>query len=178
MADVTKVLLDDHARLRRMFMAFSWGTYDQALSICDELIIGTTIKEELIYPVVREEIDARLAEEAEENNEDAKRLMGDLFETSPDDPQLASRVEKLKDVVFRNMQHEEKTLFPRINTAFKDELYEMGNQVFALRQELLAIKPERTPSRTTILTANTGWGKQGWGAGGPRRKSETANLGW
>lgn len=172
MADVTKVLMDDHARLRRMFKGFSWGTFDQAMAICDELIIQATIKEELIYPAVRDEIDGGLADQAEDGQEQIKEQMTAIYEIGPDDPSLDRMTKRLGEMVLRQLDMEEKQIFPRINTTYHDQLLEMGNQVFALRQELLAVKPTRG-TRAAPQTANTGWGKQI-----KRNTSQTANLGW
>ena len=159
MADATKVLLNDHQRLRRMLKGFTWGTYDQAMAICDEFIIQATVNDELVYPAVREKVDARLADRAEESQDNLKGLMGDICELEPDDPNLAMTVARFKDAAIRHMAMEEIDIYPKVNGAFRDTLYEMGNQVWALRQELLQVKPSRG-SRAQPLTGNTGWGKQ------------------
>lgn len=173
MADATKVLLNDHQRLRRMLNQFTWGTYDQAMAICDEFIIQATTNDELVYPAVREKVDARLADQAEESQDRLKGLMGDICELEPDDPNLAMTVTRFKEAAVRHMDWEEKVLYPGINRAYADTLYEMGNQLFAIRQELLQVKPVRG-QRAQPLTANTGWGKQLMG----REKSLTSSLGW
>jgi len=173
MADVTKVLIDDHARLRRLFKAFSWGTYAQAMNICDELIIQATIKEELIYPAVRDEIDPSLATKAEDGQERIKEEMAAICDLDSDDPSLDRMTKRLGETVLRQIEMEETMILPKINTVFHDQLLEMGNQVFALRQELLAVKPTRV-GRKAPETANTGWGKQLLG----RTKGGTANVGW
>jgi len=173
MADATKVLINDHQRLRRMLKMFSWGTYDQAMAICDEFIVQATINDELIYPAVREQVDGRLADRAEESQDNLKGLMGDICELESDDPNLAMTVIRFKEAAIRHMDMEEKELYPKINSAYRDTLYEMGNQVFALRQEMLQVKPTRG-ERAQPLTGNTGWGKQLMG----REKGLTANLGY
>lgn len=174
MAVITKVLMDDHQRLRRMFRGFGWGSFDQAMGICDELIIHTTIEEELVYPTVRDEIDDHLADQAEDEHEQAKQLMTQIWELQRDDPALINMMRKLQDAVFKHLDMEEKVMFPKLDQQPSDDIYELGRQAFALRQELLAVKPNRG-SYQMGLTANTGWGK---GANTGRNRSYTANLGW
>lgn len=175
MADITKMLLDDHARLRRMFKAFVWGTYDQAMTICDELIIHSTIEEELFYAPMREDMDASLADKAEDDHDRIKQLMAEVIELDPDDPALARAVSRLKEEVLRHLEYEEEVLFPKFNARFADDLYERGRDVFALRQELLAVKPDRSGP---LLSAQRGTANTGWGKSQRRSASETANLGW
>ncbi len=174
MADATKVLLNDHQRLRRMLKMFTWGTYDQAMAICDEFIIQATTNDEIVYPAVREQVDARLADRAEESQDHLKGLMGDICELESDDPNLAMTVVRFKEAAVRHMDMEERDIYPKINSAYKDTLYEMGNQLFALRQEMLQVKPSRG-SRLQPLTTNTGWGKQLLDKG---KGGLTANIGY
>ncbi|MGH9156220.1 MAG: hemerythrin domain-containing protein [Acidimicrobiales bacterium] len=173
MADATKVLINDHQRLRRMLKQFNWGTYNQAMAICDEFIIQATTNDELVYPAVRDQIDGRLADRAEEGQDHLKGLMGDICELEADDANLDMTVTRFKEAAFRHMDFEERDIYPKINSVYHDTLYEMGNQLWALRQELLQVKPIRT-ERAQPLTGNTGWGKQMMA----REKSLTSSLGW
>ncbi|HSH23838.1 MAG: hemerythrin domain-containing protein [Actinomycetota bacterium] len=172
MSDITKVLLDDHARVKRLFLRTAQGTedYEAALDVCDELVIHATIEEELVYPALRE-VNPHAADESEEEHEEVKELIAEIQDLDPDDPALRSMVLQLKRAFMRHVEKEEEVVFPQIDQAFPDQLLEMGSQAFAMRQELLAERQPRL-DKMKSLTANTGWGAN------RRRRSASGNMGF
>ena len=171
MSDITKVLRDDHARIKRLFLRANQATEDLdiALDVCDELTIHATIEEEIAYPALRE-LNSGLADESEDDHESVKELIAEIEDLDPDDPAMRSLMVQLQKAVTRHWEKEETVVFAVLEKGYPDMLYEMGNQAFAMRQELLGARP---PRRTTMKTgtANVGWAAK-------RRQSSTSNMGF
>lgn len=171
MSDITKVLRDDHARLKRLFLRASQEpeNLDIALDVCDELTIHSTIEEEIVYPALRQ-LNAGLADEAEDDHEEAKELIAEIEDLDPDDPAVDAMMTQLKKSVMRHVEREESAIFPVLERGLPDQSVELGSQAFALRQELLQQRPTRRSTMRTE-TANVGWSRA-------RRKSATSNMGF
>lgn len=171
MSDITKVLRDDHARIKRLFLRANQASEDVsiALDVCDELVIHATIEEEIVYPALAE-LDSRLAEEAEDEHEEAKEIIAEIQDLDPYDPAVAGLMVQLKKAVMRHVDKEEKVVFPVLERGLPDQLLELGSQAFAMRQELLGARPPRRSTLST-QTANVGWSRA-------RRKSATSNMGF
>ena len=172
MAELTKVLRDDHQRIKRMLDEFNAATpvnKSLALAIVDELKIHSTIEEELFYPLLRDRVDPGQADASEEEHHLMDQLAATIEETDDDDPDLISTVEQLRTVVLQHMKVEE-ALFPRMSADLTDDLTNLGPAAFRMRQELLQDVPERSAKPVGDLLANTGWG-------GPRRPG-LSNAGW
>jgi iron-sulfur cluster repair protein YtfE (RIC family) len=171
MSDITKVLRDDHARIKRLFLRANQASEDVsiALDVCDELVIHATIEEEIVYPALAE-LDSRLAEESEDEHEEAKEIIAEIQDLDPYDPAVTGLMTQLKKSVMRHVDKEEKVVFPVLERGLPDQLLELGSQAFAMRQELLGARP---PRRSTLVTqtANVGWSRA-------RRKSATSNMGF
>lgn len=171
MSDITKVLMDDHARIKRLFLRANQEpeNLDVALDVCDELTIHATIEEEIVYPALRQ-LNAGLADESEDDHEEAKELIAEIEDLDPDDPAVDAMMKQLKKSVMAHVEREEKTVFPVLERGLSDQLLELGSQAFGLRQELLQQRPPRRSVMSTH-TANVGWSKA-------RRKSATSNMGF
>ncbi|MGH9178578.1 MAG: hemerythrin domain-containing protein [Acidimicrobiales bacterium] len=171
MSDITKVLRDDHARLRRLFLRASQApeSLDIAWDLCDELTIHSTIEQEIVYPALAK-LDAGLAQRSEEEHEEAAEIAAEIEDLDPFDTAVFPLLVQLKKAVIRHIESEEKSVFPILEKAYPDQLLEMGSQAFALRQELMGARPtRRTQNRSA--TANWGWGNR-------RKESATTNMGF
>lgn len=171
MSDITKVLRDDHARMKRLFLRADQSSEDLeiALDVCDELTIHATIEEEIVYPALRE-LNSGMADESEDDHEGAKELIAEIEDLDPDDPAVRTMMMQLKKMVLRHVDKEEKVVFPVLERGYPDQLLEMGSQAFAMRQELLGARPTRRKTQRTE-TANVGWSAK-------RRQSSTSNMGF
>lgn len=171
MSDITKVLRDDHARIKRLFLRANQASedLDVALDACDEITIHATIEEEIVYPALRE-LNSGLADESEDEHEGAKELIAEIEDLDPDDPAVRTMMMQLQKAVLRHVEREEKVTFPVLEKGYPDQLLEMGSQAFAMRQELLGARPPRRKAMRTE-TANVGWSAR-------RRVSNTSNMGF
>lgn len=138
MSEALKVLIDDHHKVRDLFKQFGGGTdHELALKICQELTIHATLEEEIVYPVLRRDVGPELADEAEEEHEEAKTLIMQVQAMESGDPELPMVMARLERTVEHHVQEEENEAFPKLEEQTTEDLYEMGNQLFRRRQELM-----------------------------------------
>lgn len=172
MATITKVMFDDHSRIKRLFDRAKRmpNDLDTAIAICQELDIHTTIEEEIVYPAL-EELAPEWAHDAEADHEKASELVDSIYEIEPLDPALRPLVEQLERIVSRHVEWEEREVIPLIKTELRNEVDDMGRLAFARRQEELSgIGSPRRISNAEVAP-NSGWGNSGWGG-------TISNAGW
>lgn len=171
MADITKVLRDDHARIKRLFLRAqqNWDEPEVILDVCDEIIIHTSIEEEIPFRVLRE-LNAGMADACEEDHEVAREIIAEIEDLDLDDPAIRPLLTQLQKTMMKHIETEERTMFPVLEKGAPDTQWEMGSQAYGLRQELLAQRPTRRKQMHTE-TANVGWKHR-------KRRSETSNMGF
>ena len=171
MPNVIHNLVNDHMRVRKMLQRFGryTGDLNLALQICDELTMHAKIEEELVYPLVRDKLDARLADESEEDHEEMKHIIAQIQDLEPGDEKLQLLIHRLKAELERHAQREEREIFPELDR-FHDDMFEAGRQAYARTQSLLQ---ERSgPPPKPLQVANSGWGNPDGG------RRDVANPGW
>lgn len=171
MPNIDHMLINDHMRIKRMFRGFTrWtGDLDLALAIGYDLTAHATIEEEILYPFLRE-VDARLADHAEEEHAEVKELIAKLQEMEPDSKWLRPTVLRLKFNVEAHVEEEEGKIFPML-APYKQELFDMGIQMVTRQQELLQNR-DAPKELSKLSTSNTGWGRNSSG------RRDVANAGW
>lgn len=105
-----------------------------AAKVIDALRAHTKIEEEVLYPVMREELSkgTKLFEEAMQEHQEAKKAMKEMEELSPDDPEWEDKFEILMHGVLHHAKEEETEMFPMMREAFSEErLAELGEQLEA-----------------------------------------------
>lgn len=139
MSEALKVLIDDHHKVRDLFKQFAHGTdHAVALKICQELTIHALLEEEIVYPVLRRDVDGDLAKEAEEEHDEMKTLIAQVQALESGDPELPMLMTRLERMLEHHVQEEESEAFPKLEESTDEDLYEMGNKLFRRRQELMA----------------------------------------
>lgn len=175
MADITKVLIDDHLRVKRLLTNYEQSPWrlDLALAVCDEITMHTTIEEEIFYPALRDAVDGRLADESEDEHAQVAEIIAAVEDMDPGDPTLERTMRMLRSALTDHMRKEENVVFPKANVDLANELLDMGREAFARRQELMGARVSDSDARPSLSmgTANVGWRGRGI-------KSATANLGW
>ena len=139
MSDAIKVLMDDHRKVERLYkQAGEGGNHAIILQICQELTVHAILEEEIVYPVVEDEVDPDLADEAQQEHEMAKTLIAEIEAMEPGDPQLRQAVRMLMNSVRHHVEEEETNVFPKMEAQLSvDRLKDMQREMWRRRQELL-----------------------------------------
>ncbi len=167
MAHIMKVLMDDHARIRRMFAGFRAQPTnpDLALGIVDELKVHASLEEELVYPVLKE-ANAALAKASEADHAAADKMVSKVEKLEPGSRELMALMTDLEDAVEAHMEMEEAEVIPVLKAHLGEEAEDLGREAFGLRQELISELPQRS------MPAPKGLPNSGYG------KGQIANAGW
>jgi hemerythrin superfamily protein len=137
-----KLLKEQHAKVQKLFGEIR-GTEsaDEKKRLADELAdllsVHATIEERHFYPrVMTHDTQERLREAVEEHL-GSKRLVGDLMQCDPRDPQYMAKVVVLDKEITRHVFEEEGVLFKRAESLLaSSELEDLGNAMMWTAQEL------------------------------------------
>ena len=129
MPSVIKLIEQDHREVEELFSQFEQsGDKSIAMKICAELDAHAEAEEKAFYPIVREEVDASLVKEAEEEHGEARQLIGRIKQTS-DPEHLTELVAELKKDVQHHVQEEESEMLPKARESLgESRLSEIGRQ--------------------------------------------------
>ena len=157
MADIDKVLFDDHAKVKRLFADFErGGSIDLVLTICQELTVHAELEEEVLYPVVRG-ISESMADRAEDEHELIRELVTQIEEEQPSGGELRRTMAQLKRAFENHVTFEQEEIFTALNQRVPDELWDMGRMAFAKRQEIIGGDESAMRQLTTRTIPNAGW---------------------
>jgi hemerythrin-like domain-containing protein len=95
------------------------------------------LEEEIVYPVLEEEVDPDLAEEAQQEHAAAKGLIAEIEAMEPGDPQLRQAVRMLMNAVRHHVEEEESEMLPQSEEILgKEELARLGEEMAARKRQL------------------------------------------
>ena len=149
--DAITLLTNDHKKVRTLLGELAETTSraektrtELLAKIALELKVHTTIEEEIFYPAFKaagekSDDDKMFFEAMEEHRAAGDLVLPDLLKTSVTTDQFGGRAKVLKELVEHHADEEEKEMFPRARTLLgKDALAELGEQLAARKQELMA----------------------------------------
>ena len=155
MTVISKALLDDHDRLKRLFAAYNGSpSPSSATHVIEEIKVHSTLEEELVYPVIREQ-DPDMADAAETDHADVADLMAEIESRDFGDPLTKKLMGQLERDVMRHIAEEERAIFPMLKQRPGFDPLLLGAEAFGLRQELIAERPQPDPIARKL--AGTGW---------------------
>jgi hemerythrin-like domain-containing protein len=141
--DAIAMLRADHKKVTEMFDKFEKMEEDGARKselvkqICDELVVHTTIEEEIFYPAVRAAIeDDDLMDEAAVEHDSAKSLIDQLNGMQPGDERFQATVTVLGEYIKHHVKEEQSEMFPKAKKA-KVDLKTLGEEMAARKMELM-----------------------------------------
>jgi hypothetical protein len=144
--DAIALLKADHRKVEGLFEKFESvkGTARrQALvkEICAELLVHTTIEEEIFYPACcGGDVEEDVLDEAYVEHDGAKVLIGELLASSPDAAFYDAKVKVLSEQIKHHVKEEEKRsegLFAQARDAGLD-MEDLGERMATRKKELLA----------------------------------------
>jgi hemerythrin superfamily protein len=142
-ASIIDRLLEDHQQVRQGFAkitaADTHERWDLFMDLMNDLVRHEVAEEEIVYPVVRQEIQGgdMLAAERVGEESKAEELMAGMEKKGRGDDQFTENLGRLKADVLAHAEAEEATIFPALAaTLSRDRLVQMGNK-FA-RAKMLA----------------------------------------
>jgi hemerythrin superfamily protein len=95
--------------------------------LADSLAVHAAIEEQHFYPATKDARTEELLHEAVEEHLAVKRIIADLLEMEPDDPQFDAKIAVLKEQVEHHVEEERKELFPKVRKMHsREELEDLG----------------------------------------------------
>ena len=139
--DAIKLLERQHREVEQLFRKIETADTDEKERLFDELAdalaVHATIEERHFYPATKDARTAELLQEAVEEHLSVKRLIADLLEMEPGEPQFDSKVSVLREQVEHHVEEEEGELFPNVRKKHsKQELEDLGVLMEQTAEEL------------------------------------------
>ncbi len=141
--DAIDLLMIQHEEAKALFKKIERAEDDEKQDlferVADALAVHATIEEKQFYPATRNARTEEMLQEAVEEHLAARRLIADLLEMTPDDPQFDAKIAVLKEQVEHHIEEEEQELFPEVRRMFKaDELEDLGVAMEDMAEDLKA----------------------------------------
>jgi hypothetical protein len=138
--DAVALLKADHRKVEALFKKAEkaeGGAKEKLVEqICKELIIHTTLEEEIFYPACRsEDVEEEKMDEAQVEHDGAKMLINDVMQSGAGSPMYGAKIKVLSEYIKHHVKEEEK---PR--TGVFAEAKRKGADMNALGAEIKARK--------------------------------------
>ena len=140
---VFDLLKKDHAKVKDMFDQFEQAKDSRTKArliqeTLRELDVHATVEERLIYPAIREEIDAEdIMDEALEEHHVAHVLINELKRMTPSDERYEAKFTVLGENIKHHVKEEEGTMFPEAEKADLD-WEELARKAMERKEGLMA----------------------------------------
>jgi hemerythrin superfamily protein len=138
-----RILKEEHRVFNQLFAEYEVKTTSRTrkVEIVQELAlrldVHAAIEEELLYPMLRDAVDADEIDEAVVEHQAAKTLSDELRELTGTEELYDAKVHVLGEQILHHVREEEEEMFEEAKEAGLD-LDELGRAMEARRQELLA----------------------------------------
>jgi len=154
------MLQADHRRVEALFARIGTARDGERADLVRQLVSALQVHMELeeghVYPLLANEVDADLAEEARVEHQLARDGLGRLEELTPDEPGFDAALTMVMAGIEHHVQEEETTAFPQLVAQLgADRLAELAQRLTAVRAELVEREPaspgadlNRTSTRT------------------------------
>jgi hemerythrin superfamily protein len=138
-----ELLKKQHREVEKLFEKIEKAESDEKEELFDEvadsLAVHSAIEEQHFYPATKDARTEELLQEAVEEHLAVKRIIADLLEMEPDDPQFDAKIKVLKENVEHHVEEEESELFPKVQKVHsKDEMEDLGVLMEQTANELKA----------------------------------------
>ncbi|HVE89757.1 MAG TPA: hemerythrin domain-containing protein [Burkholderiaceae bacterium] len=143
--DAIELLQEDHREVEALFNEYEQLASDDvdakeslAAEICEKLTVHAQIEEEIFYPAARQALgdDIEIVDEAEEEHADAKQLIAEIEEMSPEDDDYDAKVKALSEAIAHHVEEEESEMFPKLRQSGL-ETQALGEQMAERKYEII-----------------------------------------
>jgi hemerythrin superfamily protein len=142
--DAVALLKADHRQVEGLFKkaekAKGGAKENLVAQICNELIIHTTLEEEIFYPACRsEDVEEDKMDEAQVEHDGAKVLINELMDAGATSPMYEAKVKILSEYIKHHVKEEERPrrgLFAEAKRKGVD-VVALGTEIKARKQELV-----------------------------------------
>lgn len=141
MPDPIAMLEEDHRRVEQLFEQYADGQDPMiAQQICMELTVHTTLEEQDVYPVLKNDVPGgeELEQEAEQEHDEVKQLIQQVMQKGFDDPSVPELMLQIEEGVTHHVEEEETEVFPKMrDTLDQQTLEQLGEKAAQTKQQLL-----------------------------------------
>ena len=136
-----ELLMTQHKQVKTLFKKLEKAENSEKrelfVELADSLAVHAAIEEEHFYPSTKSARTEELLQEAVEEHLSVKRIIADLLECEPSDPQFDAKIKVLQEQVEHHVEEEEGELFPKVKRMFsEDQLEDLGMAMEDLAEEL------------------------------------------
>lgn len=147
--DAITLLKDDHKKVRGLLDQLESTTERGARTrekllaqIEQELVVHTTIEEQIFYPAFRDAVkkkeDREMYFEAIEEHHVVKLVLPEIKQTDASSEEFGAKAKVLKELVTHHAEEEEKDMFPEARKVLdKQELQALGERMLERKAQLL-----------------------------------------
>ena len=144
-SDAIELLQEDHREVEALFNEYEQLESDDvdakesvAAEICEKLTVHAQIEEEIFYPAARQALggDTEIVDDAEEEHADAKQLIAEIEEMSPEDSDYDAKVKSLGEAIAHHVEEEESEMFPKLRESGL-ETQALGEQMAERKYEII-----------------------------------------
>jgi hemerythrin superfamily protein len=179
--DAIALLKADHRKVEKLFADYEKAKSSDkkrtlARQICTELVVHTSIEEEIFYPACRGEAKDNTVNEAYVEHDGAKVLVTEIEAGDPDDEFFDAKVKVLSEEIKHHVKEEERPggLFAQAKKAGID-MADLGRKLKARKQQLLTgIEADGLPQPEprTFREVEFGGGARTGGADGRAQRTK------
>jgi hemerythrin superfamily protein len=148
------LLKQQHDEVKALFKQFQKADGDGKEELFDEiadaLAMHAAIEEQHFYPATKDDRTEELLQEAVEEHLSVKRIIADMLEMEPSDPQFDAKCKVLEEQVEHHVEEEERELFPKVRKGHsKQELEDLGALMEQTAEEMKDGEPRfEVPAET------------------------------
>ena len=142
--DAIALLKNDHRTVEGLFERFEKTSAKAAKQkiakqVCLELMVHSTIEEEIFYPAVKGVVDDDIYDEALVEHDGAKVLIAEILDASADDEFFDAKVKVLSEMIKHHVKEEEQRdgMFAQAKKGDVD-LEALGAALAAKKQDVIA----------------------------------------
>lgn len=156
--DPIVMLRADHRRVEALFARIQTNEGDERAKLVQQLLqslrVHMALEESHVYPLLREEVNLRLAEQAGVEHQLARDGLAQLEKLTPDEPGFDGALAMVNAGIAHHVNEEESDVFPRLASQLgPDRLAELADQLTSVRANLL--KQVERPPRSVSKPAPT-----------------------